>query len=79
MEPRDSEEDDMADKNQGGTQDQLEAHSLPGTNQAGKGPGADEKNVEENRSGTDPGEAVKVVGRDIEEVDREDKDGKTTE
>lgn len=69
----------MADENQGGKQDQLEAHSLPGTNQAGKGPGADEKNAEENGSGTDTGEAVKGGGRDIAEVDREEKDGKTTE
>jgi hypothetical protein len=30
-------------------QDQLEEHSLPGTNQAGKGPGSCEKNDPENR------------------------------
>ena len=30
-------------------QDQLEKHSLPGTNQAGKGPGSYEKNDQENR------------------------------
>jgi hypothetical protein len=34
----------MADEDQGGKQDQLEEHSLPGTNQAGKGPSSCEKN-----------------------------------
>lgn len=28
----------MEDKDHGGKQDQLKEHSLPGTNQAGKGP-----------------------------------------
>jgi hypothetical protein len=35
----------------GGKQDQLEEHSLPGTNQAGKGPDASEENDQENRPG----------------------------
>ena len=40
-------------KNDGhrGTKDQLEAHSLPGTNQAGKGPGSREKHDHEDRPG----------------------------
>ena len=39
----------MENEDRGGKQDQLEDHSLPGTNQAGKGPGSPEKNDEENR------------------------------
>jgi mannose-6-phosphate isomerase-like protein (cupin superfamily) len=35
-------EDNMDNKDHRGTQDQLEEHSLPGTNQAGKGPGTPE-------------------------------------
>lgn len=35
-----------------GEQDQLEEHSLPGTNQAGKGPGAREETDQENRPGS---------------------------
>jgi len=31
------------EKDQSGKQHYLEEHSLPGTNQAGKGPGSDEK------------------------------------
>ena len=38
----------MENRGQGDTQDQLEQHSLPGTNQAGKGP---EKNDQESRPG----------------------------
>jgi hypothetical protein len=34
-----------------GKQDQLEKHSLPGTNQTGKGPSSCEKNDQENRPG----------------------------
>jgi hypothetical protein len=30
-------------------QDRLEEHSLPGTNQAGKGPGSSEENDQENQ------------------------------
>ena len=36
-----------------GKQDQLEEHSLPGTNQAGKGASSCEKNDQENRPGSD--------------------------
>jgi hypothetical protein len=35
----------------GAKQDQLEEHSLPGTNQAGKGISSCEKNDQENRPG----------------------------
>ena len=38
----------MENENHGGPQDQLEQHSLPGTNQAGKGPSSGEKNDQEN-------------------------------
>ena len=41
----------MENEDHGGKQDQLEEHSLPGTNQAGKGPSSCEKNDEENRPG----------------------------
>ena len=41
----------MEDKNHGSKQDQLNEHSLPGTNQAGTGPGSCEKNDQENRPG----------------------------
>lgn len=33
----------MEHEDHGGKQDQLEEHSLPGTTQAGKGPGSHEK------------------------------------
>jgi hypothetical protein len=39
----------MEIEDDGGKQDQLEEHSLPGTNQAGKGPGACEKDDQDNR------------------------------
>ncbi len=42
---------DMENKDHGGEQDQLEEHSLPGTNQAGKGPGSGEQNDQEKRPG----------------------------
>ena len=38
----------MGLKDQDTVQDQLDQHSLPGTNQAGKGPGAREENALEN-------------------------------
>jgi hypothetical protein len=41
----------MEDKDRGGKQDQLNKHSLPGTNQAGKEPGSCEGNDQENRPG----------------------------
>ena len=45
----------MENEDHGGKQDQLEEqleeHSLPGTNQAGKGPGSSEDNDQENRPG----------------------------
>ena len=41
----------MANTDRGGKQDQLEEHSLPGTNQAGKGPGSCETDDREQRSG----------------------------
>lgn len=39
----------MEDEDRGGKQDQLDEHSLPGTHQAGKGPGACEGDDQENR------------------------------
>jgi hypothetical protein len=54
----------MAHENEGGKQEQIKEHSLPGTNQAGKGPGSceeDEKEIEEhslpgtNQAGKGPG------------------------
>ena len=39
----------MGNEDHGGNQDQLEEHSLPGTNQAGKGPSSCEKDEQENR------------------------------
>ena len=36
----------------GSKKDQLEEHSLPGTNQAGKGPSPSEENNQENRPGS---------------------------
>jgi hypothetical protein len=39
----------MENEEHGGKQDQLEEHSLPGTNQAGKEPSSCEKNDLENR------------------------------
>ena len=41
----------MENEDHGGKQDQLEEHSLPGTNQAGKEPSSCEKNDQENRPG----------------------------
>jgi hypothetical protein len=41
----------MGDKDHGGKRDQLNEHSLPGTNQAGKGPGSCEENDPENKPG----------------------------
>ncbi len=41
----------MEDKDRGGKRDQLDEHSLPGTNQAGKGPGSCEENDQENGPG----------------------------
>ena len=41
----------MEDKDHDGKQDQLDEHSLPGTNQAGKGPGSCEENDQENGPG----------------------------
>ena len=41
----------MDDNDNGGKQDQLNEHSLPGTNQAGKEPGSGEKNDQEDRPG----------------------------
>jgi hypothetical protein len=41
----------MENENHDGKQDQLEEHSLPGTNQAGKGPATGEKNDQQNRPG----------------------------
>ena len=38
----------MEDKDRGRKQDQLEEHSLPGTNQAGKGPDSCEKTDHKN-------------------------------
>ena len=39
----------MENEDQSGKQQYLEEHSLPGTNQAGKGPGSREKNDQQNR------------------------------
>ena len=44
----------MVEKDHGGEQDQLEEHSLPGTNQAGKGSESGEK--------ADPGTRPRGVG-----------------
>jgi hypothetical protein len=41
----------MANDDHGRKQDQLEKHSLPGTNQAGKGAESCEKDEKENRPG----------------------------
>lgn len=41
----------MKDNGHSGKQDQLEEHSLPGTNQAGKGPDAWEKGDHRNGQG----------------------------
>jgi hypothetical protein len=41
----------MENEDHGGKQDQLQEHSLPGTNQAGKGPSSCEKNDQENKPG----------------------------
>ena len=40
----------MANEDHGDKQDQLEKHSLPGTNQAGKGPGRSESEHEPTKS-----------------------------
>jgi hypothetical protein len=39
----------MKDNGHRGKKDQLEAHSLPGTNQAAKGPGSREKRDQESK------------------------------
>lgn len=44
------------EKDPGDSQDPLEKHSLPGTNQAGKGPGASDEDDQEN--GPPGGEAA---------------------
>jgi hypothetical protein len=49
--PDDSQGEKMDNKDHGSKQDQLEEHSLPGTNQAGKEPSSCEKNDQENRPG----------------------------
>jgi hypothetical protein len=41
----------MENEDHDGKQEQLEEHSLPGTNQARKGPSSCEKNDQENRPG----------------------------
>ena len=41
----------MENEDHDGKHDQFEEHSLPGTNQAGKGPGSCERNDPENRPG----------------------------
>jgi hypothetical protein len=41
----------MENRHHGGKQDQLEEHSLPGTHQAGKGPGTSDENDTESRPG----------------------------
>ena len=41
----------MENEDHGGKQNQLEEHSLPGTNQAGTVPGSCEKNDQDNRPG----------------------------
>jgi hypothetical protein len=43
----------MGNDDHGGKQDQLEEHSLPGTHQAGKGPGTCEETDQENGPGLD--------------------------
>jgi hypothetical protein len=43
----------MENKNHGDKQDQLDEHSLPGINQAGKGPGSREKNDQESKRGSE--------------------------
>lgn len=64
-------------ENHGDKQDQLEEHSLPGTNQAGKGPGAREEHDQENSTGhthepargsSDTGVAMKGFVQDIEDL-----------
>jgi hypothetical protein len=46
----------MENEDHGGKQDQLQEHSLPGTNQAGKGPSSCEKNDQENKPGVEVSE-----------------------
>jgi hypothetical protein len=41
----------MENEDRRGKRDQLDEHSLPGTNQAGKGPGSCEQNDQEKRRG----------------------------
>ena len=41
----------MENEDHGGEQDQLEEHSLPGTNQAGQGPSSCEETDQENTTG----------------------------
>jgi hypothetical protein len=42
--------ENMENEDHGGKQDQLEKHTLPGTNQAGKGPGSCEKNYQREQT-----------------------------
>jgi hypothetical protein len=42
----------MEEKDPDGKKDQLAAHSLPGTNQAGKGPGSCQNDDQENKPGS---------------------------
>ena len=61
----------MNSEDRGGTQDQLEAHSLPGTSQAGTGPGDGEKNDRAHslpRAVGDEGTAMKGFVQDIEDL-----------
>ena len=46
----------MANQDDGRKQDQIEEHSLPGTNQAGKGPGSREDGDQESRPSEGPEE-----------------------
>jgi len=52
----------MEDKDRGDERDQLEEHSLPGTNQAGKGPASSEKSGMKNRSGRGASEKHSLPG-----------------
>lgn len=41
----------MEDRDDGSSQEQIDEHSLPGTNQAGKGPASAEKEGQQDRPG----------------------------
>jgi hypothetical protein len=41
----------MEEKDREGKKNQLKAHGLPGTNQAGKGPGSNQNDDQENKPG----------------------------